>query len=540
MTRPRVQVYPFLLAIVPALHLVAANPGQSDLDDLVMVLAVVIAGCAVVYGIAAALGRGRWGGRLPPLVVLAAVLWFWCYPRLADAVGGRGKIATHLVLLPVCLAATAGLGWWLLRRPAAAGRVATFLTLVGGLVVGWSALSIGRAELRSARALRDSAVVRRLAQPIGTRPGAATSPRRDIYLIVLDEYANAEITEERYGFDNHRFLDSLRQLGFVVPAVHSNYLHTVLSIPSLLNASQIDDLSHEVTGPTSDPTVPNYLVENNRTVRFLKSQGYRFAFFPSLWWPATRHNRHADIEAHIGEALDPVWMLARSELRRDLRIGSMLDLLHREAGWHTADGDHMMRTFAALSEVPELDGPVFAFAHVLSPHQPFTFDRDCRRFTYRPTRGTPKQAAEYVQQIECVDRKVLGLVTKILRDSDVPPVILLQGDHGSSTPAFDNAATAGSIPWAAAYERLGAFGAYYLPDHGANAFGDSVTVVNVLGNVLRYYLGADLPEEPDDMYLSTYGAPYAFRRVDFTWLVRAGSTAVRQQAALAIPRSPFR
>ncbi|MEO7987093.1 MAG: hypothetical protein ABI766_11205, partial [Gemmatimonadales bacterium] len=308
MKRLRVQVYPFLLAIVPALHLVAANPGQSDLGDLVMIMAVVIAGCAVVYAIAAGLARGRWGGRLPPLIVLAVVLWFWCYPRLADAVGGRGKIATQLVLLPVCLAVTLGLGWWLLRRPTITDRVATFLTLVGGLVVGWSALSIGRAEVRSARALRESAVVRRLAQPIGTRPGAATSPRRDIYLIVLDEYANAEITEGRYGFDNHEFLDSLRQLGFVVPAVHSNYLHTVLSIPSLLNASQIADVSRDVTGPTSDPTLPNYLVENNRTVRFLKSQGYRFAFFPSLWWPATRHNRHADFEAHIGEALDPVWM----------------------------------------------------------------------------------------------------------------------------------------------------------------------------------------------------------------------------------------
>jgi hypothetical protein len=63
----------------------------------------------------------------------------------------------------------------------------------------------------------------------------------------------------------------------------------------------------------------------------------------------------------------------------------------------------------------------------------------------------------------------------------------------------------------AARERLGAFGAYYLPDDGAAAFGDSVTVVNVLGHVLRRYFGAELPPAPDDRYLSIESAPFRFR-----------------------------
>ena len=53
---------------------------------------------------------------------------------------------------------------------------------------------------------------------------------------------------------------------------------------------------------------------------------------------------------------------------------------------------------------------------------------------------------------------------------------------------------------------------------GGEAFGDSVTVVNVMGNVLRFYFGAALTREPDDMYLSVDRAPYAFKRVDFAWL----------------------
>jgi hypothetical protein len=51
-------------------------------------------------------------------------------------------------------------------------------------------------------------------------------------------------------------------------------------------------------------------------------------------------------------------------------------------------------------------------------------------------------------------------------------------------------------------ERFGAFGAFYLPAGGDSVFGEPVTLVNVLGNVLRYYFGADLPRSADSMYVS--------------------------------------
>lgn len=533
MSRGPARLYPFLLAIVPAVHMVAANPGQSSVKDLAVVVSTLLAGCGLIYGMSVLVARGRWDGRLPPLAVLAAVLWFWGYVPLVDRVGRRGDLITHAVLLPLGIAATAFFGWWLLRRPAVLDRTATFLTMVGGLLVGWSTLSIGRTEWRDDRALRGSELVRRLAQPIRSRPGAISGPTRDIYLIVLDEYANADATRARYGFDNHVFLDSLRSLGFELPAVHSNYLHTVLSIPSLLNASHLTEITGDVGARTADPTVPNYLVENNRTARYLASRGYRFAFFPSLWWPATRHNQHADWQAGPAGDFDLVRELGRTELRRDLRNASVLDLLHRSAEWHSADAEHVTRTFAALARVPSVPGPVFAFAHVLSPHKPFTFDRSCRSLAGTRT-DAPTDDARYVGQIECLNRMLLDLVTRLIRESDVPPVILLQGDHGSAPPDFEAAPTAAAIPPAAARERLDAFGAYYLPDRGG-LLGDSVTIVNVMGDVLRSYAGADLPKEPDDMYLSVYATPYAFKRVDAGWLAAAGRGPVVRRALGASP-----
>jgi hypothetical protein len=510
-------IYPFLFAIIPVVRLVVENPGWMDVDDAAVIVFIVLAACGVIYGLALLATRRR-GGRLPPLVLLGVVLAVWVYVRIAAFVQHKSGVS-HAVLFPLWVAATIGTIWWLVRRPALLDRTETFLTLTSGMLVAWYGLSIGVAQYRSARSVRESAVVRRLTEPIRIRPDTKVGPKRDIYLIVLDEYANAEVTGRLFGFDNHVFLDSLRQLGFVVPVVHSNYCHTFLSVPSMLNAAHLVGLSAELGRKSVDRTVTDYLVRHNRAVPFLKSQGYQYALFPALGWEATRDDPRADMEFHTRHGWDFAREVARSGLRGVLYKTSLLKFVNLGSG--RLSRDHVSRTLAGIAQVPKMPGPVFTFAHVMSPHDPYLFDRDCRPADRKAGGDRPElAAAAYVEQIQCLDRMVLDLVTTVLRTSELPPVILLQGDHGSKTllPYKDRGPE--NITLAAGKERLGAFGAYYLPDHGSEVFGDSVTIVNVLGNVLRFYLGADLPREPDDMYLSVHRAPFAFKRVDFAWLAR--------------------
>jgi hypothetical protein len=168
-----------------------------------------------------------------------------------------------------------------------------------------------------------------------------------------------------------------------------------------------------------------------------------------------------------------------------------------------------------MAEVPRSEGPAFAFAHIMKPHDPYVFDRECR--TLR--RGADHDdVGPYLEQLQCLNRMVLATVRLILERSEVPPIILLQGDHGTLLLHATGYADPGKVPPEAARERLGAFGAYYLPGGGAAAFGDTVTVVNVMGNVLRYYFGAGLPRASDAQYISPAEFPYDFRRVDAEWL----------------------
>ena len=503
-------VYPFLLAAVPVLHTVAENPGVSSATDQVVVVAAALGLTALVYLALRAVLRGPDGRRWAAFLTLLAVVWFFWYRRLAGLVAAVGIEAEHLVAVPLLLGLTAAALVLVRRRPAALDGAARFLTLTGTLLAAFSITNIAADHARSASLLRESTLLRDLARPVaGARQPAV---QRDIYVIVMDQYAGSSVLRERFGYDNAPFEDSLRALGFHVPAlVRSNYAHTLLSLPSILNAAHLDELEGEVGEEGSDPSIANRLVGRSRVAAFVKSRGYRYVFYPSQWWHATQGSPQADVEPQVWDGVEPARELTRTALRRAVLAGTLLPGRFQQTPvW---DADHVQRTLRGVALARRYGRPVFVVAHLLSPHAPFTVDRDCR---------SPPRRRSYVEQIECLNRRVLALVRELIATSDPAPVIVLQSDHGTKTLGFDDWPSAAQVPAPAARERLAAFGAYYLPAGGAAAFGDTVTAVNVLGNVLRHYFGAELPPEPDAYYLSLDDAPYDFRRVDHAWLTSAG------------------
>ena len=524
MSRRAARLYPFLFAFVPVLYTAANSPAQFDFEVLALMLGIAVAGCGLVYALAALVAGRRGPAALPPFVAMLALILFFAYPRLAKVLSGGAAHPPHAILIPAGLAVCAALLWWIWRRERLLEGLGRFLTLTGALVVGWSAVQIGAGWLRGRSDIAGSTLARELARPI-EGPASAPEPRRDVYVVVLDEYANSDVLRERFGYDNRPFEDSLRALGFHVPAmVRSNYLHTLLSLPSMLNTAHLTGLERELGPKSSDFAVPNHLLEHNRVARYLGTRGYRYVFFPSQWWHSTKGSAMADTVFHPWTGFDFMRAMSGGELQRTVGGISVLRYWDRDHDW---EAEHVRRTLGGLAAVPRAGGPVFAFAHILKPHDPYVFDSDCE------TLGRQKDLDDtgpYLEQLECTNRLLLETVHAILRASPVPPIIILQGDHGTKLLGATGYDRAEDVPPAAARERFGAFGAYYLPDGGASAFGDTVTVVNVLGNVLRYYFGAHLPRAGDETYISPADFPYAFRKVDAQWLAGEISAAPKLRA----------
>jgi hypothetical protein len=160
--------------------------------------------------------------------------------------------------------------------------------------------------------------------------------------------------------------------------------------------------------------------------------------------------------------------------------------------------------------------PTFTVAHFMLPHQPIVLDAQCR-----PVNGegrlvgsmhNPGPTPEFLGAVHCANTQMLRVVRELLRTSSAAPIIILVGDHGtiSRRPRGETNTPADTV----AAERLGALGAFYMPDDGAALFADSSSHVNIFRRVFRHYFGADLQDIGNDAFYTTAGAQYRFLPVD--------------------------
>ena len=520
-------LYPLLFAIAPVLEIAARSAGQYRSSDLAIVLAVALAGAGVtVAGLFASVRAFDRSDRAAPLAgafAMLAIAWFFYYVPAHSALSAvAGQLARHRFLVPIGALATAGAMVWLVRQPRERlVAVSAFMTRFGILYVAIIVVGAIVSHVRGPQAVRHSSLVRELTTPlrvVGPLPAGRNTPSRDIYLIVLDGHANARVLQETFGFDNSRFEDSLRSLGFIVPRdMRSNYVQTYLSVASLLNAAHMTALTGDAGLTSQDHALPTFLVKNNRVARFLKARGYRYVLFPSEWWAATANSPLADESFDAYPSFDIAHELSRTELRLATLRSSLLRYAHAGERAPISMEQHITRSFERLHEIPAVPAPTFTFAHVLLPHVPYLLDEKCRPLAHGISddseADTPEQRADYIGQVRCVDRLVLDLVTALLRESSTPPVILVVGDHGSRFADIGFYGHPERASTAFIRERFGAFGAFYVPAGGDSVFHEPVTLVNVLGNVLRYYFNADLPPSSNDMYVSGQQL-YRFFRVD--------------------------
>jgi hypothetical protein len=155
----------------------------------------------------------------------------------------------------------------------------------------------------------------------------------------------------------------------------------------------------------------------------------------------------------------------------------------------------------AVTVVPE---PTFAYIHLISPHPPFVFGPNGEP-TYPPdfwneNREYPADlyAKGYQNQLTFLNQKMLEAIDTILANSDTPPIIILQGDHG---------------PWLQTNEkRMRILNAYYLPGHKDKLY-PAITPVNTFRLIFDTYFGGKYDMLPDISYFSPVPKLYQFTEI---------------------------
>ncbi len=324
-------------------------------------------------------------------------------------------------------------------------------------------------------------------------------PLPDIYYVIFDRYASRDTLARVHGLDNQPFYDFLLSRGFyVADASQANYPNTGISLASSLNMAYLDDLERTFGRDRQDwQPIFDRIVEN-RLVKFLRQQGYTYIHLGSWWWP-TRVGRDA------ARNIEP-WRFPASFY--DLLQQTMLDpfvetVLFPELGFNYLHWRQIDRGFHELHKLVGQPGPKFVFAHFLAPHWPFVLRAD----------GTPLDSAEamhhsweenYRNQVLGLNRLIEQLVDRILTESKIPPVIVLQSDEGPYPAAY--LLTGSKRDWRQATvpelrQKSGILHAVYLPDRAYQRFYQQITPVNTFRVLFDQYFGTNLGLLPDRVFM---------------------------------------
>jgi hypothetical protein len=171
--------------------------------------------------------------------------------------------------------------------------------------------------------------------------------------------------------------------------------------------------------------------------------------------------------------------------------------------------------FEAVPEAVTVPGPKFVFIHVPAPHWPLVFGPDGEKLS-PVVHPQPKTLAaynfwletylhDYPREVTYLNQKLQETVSWILDNSSQPPIIIIEGDHGSRAYLNFTSASDSCIR-----ERFGILNAYYLPDNGSEHLYDSITPVNSFRVILDTYFGTNLGLLEDTSYFATTIHPYEF------------------------------
>jgi hypothetical protein len=142
---------------------------------------------------------------------------------------------------------------------------------------------------------------------------------------------------------------------------------------------------------------------------------------------------------------------------------------------------------------------------MIIPHPPFVFDR-YGNFLTEDEVNKKNLKENYIDQLLFTNRKVKALIDKLLSDSEIPPIIILQGDEGTAPERFRRAGKDFKrFNWKQATdaelkEKVSILNAYYFPGTDNNALYPSITPVNSFRLVFNLYFDTNLKLLSDESY----------------------------------------
>ena len=499
----RIPIHPLLFGVYPAVQFLAFNIKDAEIAAIVRILFVVVIGVLALFYILRILVRD-WD-RSAVMVSIAALLFFsygQVYSEIKNVeIFGVG-IGRHRFLLIIFFLLLV-FGWiWVLKKMENLD-ITIGLNVISMILLIVPLYQISYYELRFRTSYSSPNI-----PEVATVSVDESTQLPDIYYIIVDAYTREDTLRDNFDYDNSSFLEALESRGFyIADCSQSNYTFTRMSLSSALNISYVQDFydRQDLNGFAS-------LIRNNYMRAFLESIGYKSVAFdtgyPFTQWQDAAYYFSID-EQNIADLYIPGGLQEYEALFIRTTMGLvLLDLntIYQSRLQQIVEESPRRIKYAQnnynleeLESVPSIPGPKFVFAHIVVTHFPYVFS-DTGEFL--PSGVNYNEA--YIHTIIYTNKRLLEIVDTILAESEIPPIIIIQGDHGSEETRDE-------------YERINILNAYYFPGHASDSLYPTITPVNTFRIILNEYFNQELELLPDVSYFSYWPRLLEFERMPGNW-----------------------
>jgi len=489
--------YSIFLTVYPIISLLAINISQIYTRDAIKSILIALLSTAIILIVLKVLSR-NW--QIAGLLTSLLVVWFFVYGQLYNQIKSLSIfgliVGRHRYLLLIWSGLVCVVAIWLIKKYRTAPNLTFALNIICTLLVCLPVVQITAYHLRELFTPKTPLVITD-SQLISW---SGSSPRPDIYYIVLDGYGRSDALSEVEGIDNTAFLHSLQQMGFyVAKCSQSNYTRTLLSLASTFNMEYIQSIDPQLTPDQSTSWLYPYL-KHSLVRQQLEQLGYKTIVFQNPWEAMIWDDAAIVYRSNGSALLSPFDYLLLSTTVTRVYLDSAQAKSTQIANY--SNYIDTLYSLEQLQSVPGIPGSKFVFVHLVIPHSPFVFGPEGEYINIQPydtvnnlyTDENHKRG--YTAALTYINRRMLEILPKLIQSSMTRPIIILTSDHGTGESSTVT-------------ENLEAF---YVPG-SQTPFYDTITPVNIFRLVFDTYFNGSLGLLPDKSYFSAGGKYFNFQEI---------------------------
>ena len=492
-------ILPYLVALFPFVHLAAVNIKEIQLVTTLRAFFIIIFFVSLANLLMRRIFSSPEKKRKVSLILSLLIIAGFSFGHLISFIKKFVQVGDRYVFIAVFLLCSVVI-WKILRIRKFRSDIAIYIALPFAILI---LISILRMVIYYASFSSKVDYLENITPFANKKEGLP-----DIYYIILDGHARDDVLTELFDYKDHFLTDYLKSKGFyIAEKSQTNYLFSFGSISSALNYNYLDNLISDFDINNVDSAVWYKLIQNSQTAQKLKSFGYSYYTFRSEFGPLQK-NPYADI--HFGRRIIfnqfELTFINRSILKYALNLFFDFTKSHRAS---------VLFAFEKLKDISSDPKPTFTYAHIVSPHSPFIFDAKGNyigrgqelSFVENPlTEGKTieEYRALYVNQLIFIDKKAIDTIDAILNNSPIPPIIILQSDHGPPTEYQ----LQHNLTDTALKERSGILNAYYLPNCRGKPY-STITPINTFRLLFNVCFGQDFE------YIEDKTIPVFPQKVDY-------------------------